>query len=227
MATFRAIHPYVREQAFELGFEPVPNDNYRVQHPRVRGKRAQVLFYKAFSQASKMPGVRKVAMPGTASGTTLLFPQVPESRWEAARRGVKWIEPKGTIHNKLKLVCLDGDAIRLTELADKMGIKGTDLLIRALSMGMAGVNLNTWLTAEEAEILAREFGFRIDTYRNYPLPGWKALLPPPTPPPRPRPKNLHFNGVIDSGGSLVTFQVTTTDDTTARRMLESLTLGTP
>lgn len=226
MATFRAIHPFVREQAFELGFEPVPGNHYKVQHPRVHGKRAQVLFYKAFSAASAMQGVRRVVTPGTDSGTTLLFPQVPESRWEAARRGVKWVEPKGTIgdliRDKLKLISLDGDSIRLLELAGKMGIKGIDLLLKALDLGMVGTNLNTWLSFEEAKLLAKEYGFRIDPYRSRPLP--PASAPPPTPRAF-KPRSLHFNGALDGSGCLVTFQVTTTDDATARKMLESLALG--
>lgn len=88
MATFRAIHPYVREASFAHGFVPVSGDDYRVQHPKLHGKRAQIAFYKAFCKATQMPGVRLVSCPGKDSGRTLLFPQVPESRWEAARLGV-------------------------------------------------------------------------------------------------------------------------------------------
>ena len=224
MATFRAIHPFVREEAFKLGFEPVPGDNGRVRHPRLHGKRAQACFYKAFAAASAK--ARRVVAGWKESGTTLLFPQVPEERWEAARRGVAWVEkPKGTIgdliRDKLKLVCLEGDSIRLLELAGKMGIKSTDVLLKALNLGMRGVNLNTWLSAEEAAAVAGEFGFRIDTWRNKPLPT------PSAPPSRFRPRNVAFNGALDGSGCLVTFQITTSDDGTARKLMETLALGIP
>lgn len=90
MATFRAIHPLVREMAFKFGFEPVPGDGERVKHPGLKGKRAQAAFYRAFDAASRLPGVQRVRVHGKPNDTTLRFPDVPESRWEAARRGVPW-----------------------------------------------------------------------------------------------------------------------------------------
>lgn len=94
MATFRAVHPFVREMAFKHGFMPVPGNNYRVQHPVMKGKKAQLAFHHAFLEASKMPGVRTVAAPGVISGRTLLFPSVPEERWVAARHGREY-RPSG------------------------------------------------------------------------------------------------------------------------------------
>ncbi len=90
MATFRAIHPFVRESAFRHGFLPVPGNDYKVQHSELKGKKAQRAFYKAFCEASRTPGVRTVAAPKANMGRTLLFPPVPEERWEAAKKGIKY-----------------------------------------------------------------------------------------------------------------------------------------
>lgn len=222
MATFRAIHPLVREEAFKLGFEPVPNDDYRVQHPRLHGKRAQACFYKAFSNASVK--ARRVVAGWKESGTTLLFPQVPEDRWEASRRGVPWVEkPRGTIgdliREKLRIIKLTGP-ITVVELATKMGKKGTDVLLKALdTFHDRSLHLNSRLEICEAEALMKQFGFRTDNHGD---------RPPPPPTAKPHgflPRNLAFNGALDSKGCLVTFQITTSDDGTARKLMETLALG--
>lgn len=224
MATFRAIHPLVREEAFKLGFEPVPGDNGRVRHPRLRGKRAQACFYKAFATASVK--ARRVVAGWKESGTTLLFPQVPEERWEAARRGVAWVEqPKGTIgdliREKLGIIKLNGP-ITVADLATKMGKKSTDVLLKALdTLHDRSLHLNSLLDVWEAEALMKQFGFRTDTYGDRPLPA-------PVAQPRAfRPRNVAFNGALDGNGCLVTFQITTSDDGTARKLMETLALGVP
>jgi translation initiation factor IF-2 len=47
-------------------------------------------------------------------------------------------------------------------LAAKMSTKATDVLMRLLSMGMTGVNINSTLDAETAKLLASEFGWSIE-----------------------------------------------------------------
>lgn len=117
MATFRAVHPFVREQAFALGFEPIVGNDYRVKHPRLTGKRAQVTFWKAFTEASKMTGVRRVATPGSENGTTLLFPKVSLDRWEAARCGVAW---NGLLTNKtVKSVSTSSETVEGNSIQDR------------------------------------------------------------------------------------------------------------
>lgn len=87
MASFKAVHPYVRESSFRHGF--VPDGSVRVKHSHKRGKKAQFAFKKAFDEATKMPGVKRVEISG-AMGTTLSFPEVSEDRWEAAQIGETW-----------------------------------------------------------------------------------------------------------------------------------------
>ena len=50
----------------------------------------------------------------------------------------------------------------LHSLAGKMSLKATDVLMRLLSMGMTGVNINTTLDADTAKLLAGEFGWSVE-----------------------------------------------------------------
>jgi translation initiation factor IF-2 len=54
------------------------------------------------------------------------------------------------------------EQVSLQQLAAKMSLKATDVLMRLLSMGMTGVNINSTLDAETAKILASEFGWSVE-----------------------------------------------------------------
>jgi translation initiation factor IF-2 len=54
------------------------------------------------------------------------------------------------------------EQVSLQQLAAKMSLKSTDVLMRLLSMGMTGVNINTTLDADTAKILAGEFGWAVE-----------------------------------------------------------------
>ena len=54
------------------------------------------------------------------------------------------------------------EQVTLHQLAAKMSLKATDVLMRLLSMGMSGVNINSTLDAETAKILASEFGWTVE-----------------------------------------------------------------
>jgi translation initiation factor IF-2 len=54
------------------------------------------------------------------------------------------------------------EQVSLQQLAAKMSAKATDVLMRLLSMGMTGVNINSTLDAETAKILANEFGWSVE-----------------------------------------------------------------
>ena len=54
------------------------------------------------------------------------------------------------------------EQVSLQQLAAKMSLKATDVLMRLLSMGMTGVNINSTLDAETAKILAGEFGWQVE-----------------------------------------------------------------
>ncbi len=54
------------------------------------------------------------------------------------------------------------EQVSLQQLAGKMSLKSTDVLMRLLSMGMTGVNINSTLDADTAKILASEFGWSVE-----------------------------------------------------------------
>jgi translation initiation factor IF-2 len=54
------------------------------------------------------------------------------------------------------------EQVSLQQLAVKMSVKATDVLMRLLSMGMTGVNINSTLDADTAKILASEFGWAVE-----------------------------------------------------------------
>jgi translation initiation factor IF-2 len=54
------------------------------------------------------------------------------------------------------------EQVTLQQLAGKMSVKSTDVLMRLLSMGMTGVHINSTLDADTAKILASEFGWSVE-----------------------------------------------------------------
>ncbi len=54
------------------------------------------------------------------------------------------------------------EQVTLKQLADRMSLKATDVLMKLLSLGMTGVHINSTLDAETAKILANEFGWSVE-----------------------------------------------------------------
>ncbi|MFT3768347.1 MAG: translation initiation factor IF-2 [Minicystis sp.] len=54
------------------------------------------------------------------------------------------------------------EQVTLQQLAAKMSVKATDVLMKLLSMGMTGVHINSTLDTETATILAGEFGWTVE-----------------------------------------------------------------
>jgi translation initiation factor IF-2 len=52
--------------------------------------------------------------------------------------------------------------ISLQELAKRMSIKSTELLMKLIGLGMAGININSTLDLETAKIVAEEFGYDVE-----------------------------------------------------------------
>jgi translation initiation factor IF-2 len=52
--------------------------------------------------------------------------------------------------------------ITLQQMAARLSLKSTELLMKLLSMGMTGVHINTTLDADTAKILASEFGWEVE-----------------------------------------------------------------
>jgi len=54
------------------------------------------------------------------------------------------------------------ESITLSAMAAQMSLKATELLMRLLSMGKTGIHINTTLDADDAAILASEFGWEVE-----------------------------------------------------------------
>ncbi len=54
------------------------------------------------------------------------------------------------------------EAVQVQTLAQRMGIKAAELLMKLMELGMAGVHINSTLDADTAKILASEFGYEVE-----------------------------------------------------------------
>jgi translation initiation factor IF-2 len=54
------------------------------------------------------------------------------------------------------------EKISLQTLASRMSLKATEVLMKLLSLGMTGVNINSTLDADTAKLLASEFGWEVE-----------------------------------------------------------------
>jgi len=54
------------------------------------------------------------------------------------------------------------EKIALQTLAQRMSLKATEVLVKLLSMGMPGVNINSTLDADTAKLVASEFGWEVE-----------------------------------------------------------------
>jgi translation initiation factor IF-2 len=60
-----------------------------------------------------------------------------------------------------KVVKIESD-VSLQNLAAKISVKATDVLMKLVRLGMTGVNINSTLDAETAKIVANEFGWEVE-----------------------------------------------------------------
>ena len=56
------------------------------------------------------------------------------------------------------------ESITLSGMAAQMSLKATELLMKLLSMGKTGIHINTTLDADDATILANEFGWEVENF---------------------------------------------------------------
>jgi len=54
------------------------------------------------------------------------------------------------------------DQVSLQQLAQRMSLKATEVLMKLVQLGMTGVNINSKLDADTAKILANEFGYEVE-----------------------------------------------------------------
>src|SRR5262249_15390049 len=72
--------------------------------------------------------------------------------------GKKGLKPEITVPSAQKRVIRIEESVGLQTLAQRMSLKATDVLMKLMTLGMTGVNINSNLDADTAKILASEFG---------------------------------------------------------------------
>jgi len=76
--------------------------------------------------------------------------------------GKKGLKTEITVPSAAKRVIRIEDNITLQGLAQKMSMKATEVLMKLIQMGMAGVNINSTLDTDTAKLLASEFGYEVE-----------------------------------------------------------------
>ncbi|MEO5766826.1 MAG: translation initiation factor IF-2 [Polyangia bacterium] len=98
------------------------------------------------------PGGQRPGQPG---------PWAPKKKVAAA--GKKSKKTEITTPAEHKRVVRMGDTIQVSDFAQKMGIKGKEIIKRLWALGMMGVNINHDIDHDTATLIANELGFQIES----------------------------------------------------------------
>ena len=107
---------------------------------------------------SRGPGGRDWRQPG-APGQRPGGP--PRKRVAAA--GKKTKQTQITTPAEHKRVIRMGENIAVSDLAQKMGVKGNEIIKKLWALGMMGVNINQSVDQDTATLIANEFGYQIES----------------------------------------------------------------
>jgi translation initiation factor IF-2 len=84
-------------------------------------------------------------------------------RKKVAAAGKKLKQTQITTPAEHKRVIKMGETIGVSELAQKMGVKGNEVIKRLWALGMMGVNINQSVDQDTATLIATEFGYQIES----------------------------------------------------------------
>ena len=110
------------------------------------------------SLVSRGPGGRDWRAPG-APGQR---PGGPP-RKKVAMAGKKLKQTLITTPAEHKRVIRMGEAIGVADLAQKMGVKGNEVVKKLWALGMMGVNINQNIELDAASLIATEFGYQVES----------------------------------------------------------------
>jgi len=108
---------------------------------------------------SRGPGGRDWRTPGGAPGQRPGGP--PRKRVAMAGKKIK--QTLITTPAEHKRVIRMGETIGVSDLAQKMGIKGNEVIKKLWALGMMGVNINQSVDQDTATLIANEFGYQIES----------------------------------------------------------------
>src|SRR5262249_54450430 len=104
-----------------------------------------------------MGGGRPMGRPG---GAGMRRGGAPGAGPSAGRRPAAAVSTQEMSAHK-KVIKIE-EKVSLQTLASRMSLKSTEVLMKLLSLGMAGVNINSTLDADTAKLLASEFGWDVE-----------------------------------------------------------------
>ncbi len=114
-------------------------------------------------ESREMTPSRRVQQVPAARARTAAAPvAVPPGRKRKMIPGKKGKKTEITTPKAIKrLIRIEGQ-VTLQELAKRMSVKSTELLMKLMSMGMAGININSTLDVDTSKIIAEEFGYDVE-----------------------------------------------------------------
>ena len=121
----------------------------------------RVMFDPRSNAAPVRPGPAGPYRPGMQRGG-----RSPQGAFQSRRPGAQM--PRKPVHvstqemSSHKKVIRIEEQVSLQQLASRMSLKATDVLLKLLSMGMSGVNINSTLDADTAKLLSSEFGWTVE-----------------------------------------------------------------
>ncbi|MDD5308404.1 MAG: translation initiation factor IF-2 [Deltaproteobacteria bacterium] len=90
------------------------------------------------------------------------FGSAPPGRKRRMAPGKKGKKTEITTPKASKRVIRIEENVSLQELAKRMGVKATEVLMKLLGLGMGGVNINSSLDSDTAKIIASDFGYEVE-----------------------------------------------------------------
>jgi len=152
--------PKVREGAVP----PAPGGDVPVFHipeSQLEREEGEVARGKATAPGRRRELVRGKDLMESGKGKALAG-FVPKARKKRAVPGKKVKKTEITTPKAIKRIIRIEETISLQELAKRMGIKATEVLMKLISMGMSGVNINSILDSDTAKIIATEFSYEVE-----------------------------------------------------------------
>ena len=142
------------------------------------------------------PMIGRPSLPGVYNKQTNRFQPIPMHQ----RGGINSKAAPITEMSQHKKVIKIEAQISLQELARRMSLKATDVLLKLIQMGEKGKNINSTLDSDTAKLLASEFGYSVeDVALNLEEVVKKALAPFEPSPLVPRAPVVTVMGHVDHG----------------------------
>lgn len=165
-AAVEAVSPIEREQVTPdvlrpASEAPIVKRRIQVQDAGKDAKKGAARRRKVESR-EMTPSRRVQQVPAARARTTAAPVAVPPGRKRKMTPGKKGKKTEITTPKAIKrLIRIEGQ-VTLQELAKRMSVKSTELLMKLMSMGMAGININSTLDVDTSKIIAEEFGYEVE-----------------------------------------------------------------